>query len=245
MNIVSWNVNGIRAVLKKGFMDFIKNNNPEILCVQETKSGRIDIGLEGYRQYWNSATKKGYSGTAVFSRLAPKNVSYDMQGHDEEGRIITLEFETFSLVNVYTPNSQRGLKRLDYRQLWDKAFLKFILELEQVKPVVICGDMNVAHKEIDLARPKQNVKNAGFTVEEREGLDRYIKAGFIDTFREFNTEGGNYSWWSYMFNARAKNIGWRIDYVMVSSKLKSRLKDAFILSDVMGSDHCPVGVLLD
>ncbi|MCF7862185.1 exodeoxyribonuclease III [Candidatus Woesearchaeota archaeon] len=245
MKFISWNVNGIRALLKKGFVDIIKKENPHILCIQETKSDKIQIGLEGYYQYWNSADKKGYSGTAVFTNIKPLKVSYDMKGHDNEGRIITLEFAKFFLVNVYTPNSQRGLTRLDYRQRWDADFLDYVLDLEKIKPVVFCGDLNVAHKDIDLARPKQNQKNAGFTIEERYGFDRYIESGFIDSFREFNKEPENYSWWSYMFNARAKNIGWRIDYFLISKMLKKNLKDGFILPNVMGSDHCPVGIKLE
>jgi len=248
MKIISWNVNGIRAVLKKGFLDWFLKEKPDILCIQETKAQKeqIQVTTPGYKQYIFSAEKKGYSGTAVFTKLEPLSIQYGigLDEHDKEGRVLTLEFDEFFLVNVYTPNSQRGLTRLDYRQEWDKEFLKFLTKLELGKPVVVCGDMNVAHKEIDLARPKDNVKNAGFTPEERAGFDKYIEAGFVDTFREFNKEPGEYSWWLYMFNARAKNIGWRIDYFLVSKLLRPELKDGFILQDVMGSDHCPVGIEL-
>tara|TARA_Y100000310_G_scaffold333753_1_gene411942 strand:- start:301 stop:981 length:681 start_codon:yes stop_codon:yes gene_type:complete len=226
MKIISWNVNGIRAVLKKGFSDFVHKTNPDILCLQETKAhpDQVDKMLDNYEHhYWNSADKKGYSGTAVFSKIKPLKVVYG-GGLDEgetEGRVIMLEYDDFYLVNVYTPNSQRGLTRLTYRQKWDRAFLKYLKELEKEKPVVLCGDLNVAHKEIDLARPKNNKKNAGFTEEERKGMDNYVKAGFVDTFRMFTEKGGHYSWWSYMFNSRAKDVGWRIDYFIVSGKLKS------------------------
>jgi exodeoxyribonuclease-3 len=248
MKIISWNVNGIRAVLKKGFADFVDKSNPDILCLQETKAhpDQVDKLLDDYEHhYWNSADKKGYSGTAVFSKIKPLKVVYG-GGLDEgetEGRVITLEYDNFYLVNVYTPNSQRGLTRLTYRQKWDKAFLKYLKELD--KPVVLCGDLNVAHKEIDLARPKNNVKNAGFTPEERNGFDKYLAVGFVDTFRIFTTEGEHYSFWSYMFNARNKNIGWRIDYFCVSEKLKSKVKSSRILKRVMGSDHAPVELKID
>jgi len=245
MKFISWNVNGIRAVLKKGFMDFLEKENPDIICLQETKAHKeqVDINLESYPfDYWNSAIKKGYSGTAIFSKKEPLNVIYDMgiEAHDQEGRVITLEFEDYYLVTVYTPNSKRELLRLEYRQEWDKDFLNFLKELENKKPVIFCGDLNVAHKEIDLKNPKTNKKNAGFTVEEREGFDNIVKAGFIDTFREFNQDPEHYTWWSYMFNSRAKNVGWRIDYFCVSELLKDKLVDAYILPEVMGSDHAPV-----
>lgn len=245
MKIISWNVNGIRAVLKKGFADFVHKSNPDILCLQETKAhpDQVDKMLDNYEHhYWNSADKKGYSGTAVFSKIKPLKVVYGggLEEGETEGRVITLEYDKFYLVNVYTPNSKRGLERLDYRQKWDKAFLKYLKELEKEKPVVLCGDLNVAHKEIDLARPKNNKKNAGFTEEERKGMDNYVKAGFVDTFRMFTEEGGHYSWWSYMFNSRAKDIGWRIDYFIVSEKLKSKVENSRILKMVMGSDHAPV-----
>ncbi len=247
--MISWNVNGLRAALKKGFADFVKDAQPDILCIQETKlqEGQVEFDLSEYHDYWNYAEKKGYAGTAILSKEAPID-SYNDLGitmHDNEGRVITLEYENFYLVNVYTPNSQRGLTRLDYRRVWDKDFLAYVKNLEGDKPVIFCGDLNVAHKEIDLARPESNHHNAGFTDEEREDFDKIINAGFIDTFRQFNKEGGNYSWWSYMFNARANNVGWRIDYFLVSDSLRSNLKDAFILSDVMGSDHCPVGIEIE
>ncbi len=245
MKIISWNVNGIRAVLKKEFSDFVRKSNPDILCLQETKAhpDQVDKMLDNYEHhYWNSADKKGYSGTAVFSKIKPLKVVYGggLEEGETEGRVITLEYDKFYLVNVYTPNSKRGLTRLTYRQKWDIAFLKYLKELEKEKPVVLCGDLNVAHKEIDLARPKNNKKNAGFTEEERKGMDNYVKAGFVDTFRMFTEEGGHYSWWSYMFNSRAKDIGWRIDYFIVSGKLKSKVENSRILKMVMGSDHAPV-----
>lgn len=248
MKFVSWNVNGIRAVLNKGFLDFVKENNPDILCVQETKAhpDQVDAMLPDYAHYWNSAERKGYSGTAVFTKQKPLKVAYGLgiADHDHEGRVITLEFEDFFLVNVYTPNAKRDLARLAYRIQWDKDFLSFVKKLEQKKPVIFCGDLNVAHTEIDLANPKGNEGNAGFTPEERQGFCNIIKAGFVDSFREFNRETGNYTWWSYMFNARQKNIGWRIDYFCLSLSLHSRLKQAFIEPQVMGSDHCPVGIVL-
>ena len=247
MKFISWNVNGIRAVLKKGFMDFLEQENPDIICLQETKAHKeqVDINLEGYPfDYWNSAIKKGYSGTAIFSKKQPLSVIYDMdiEVHDQEGRVITLEFENYYLVTVYTPNSKRELLRLEYRQEWDKDFLNFLKELEKKKPVIFCGDLNVAHKEIDLKNPKTNRRNPGFTDEERASFDNIVDSGFADTFREFNSEGGHYTWWSYMFQARKKDIGWRIDYFCVSEDLKSKLKDAYILKDVLGSDHAPIAL---
>lgn len=249
MKIISWNVNGIRAVLKKGFLDFVSSENPDVLCVQETKAhpDQVDIALSKYEHhFWNSAEKKGYSGTAVFSKIKPVQVNYGMgvEEHDKEGRIISLEFDSFFLVNVYTPNSQRGLTRLKYRQKWDSDFLKYIKNLEKKKPVVVCGDLNVAHKEIDLKNPGSNRKNAGFTDEERAGFSKHLDSGFIDTFREFNQEPGNYTWWSYMFNARQNNVGWRIDYFIISKKFRKNLEKAFILPKIMGSDHCPVGIII-
>ena len=248
MKLVSWNVNGMRAVLKNDFLEKVGTINPEVVCLQETRvSGHeIHVPLDGYHQYWNSAKKKGYSGTAVFSRIEPISVSNGMgiAEHDTEGRIITLEFQGFFLVNVYTPNAQHGLVRLDYRQRWDTDFFAYLKGLEATKPVIFCGDLNVAHKEIDLKNPKANEHNPGFTIEERNGFERYIEQGFIDTFREFNKDAGNYSWWTYRFNARAKNIGWRIDYFCISKALRPMLMDAFILKDIMGSDHCPVGIVL-
>ncbi len=242
MKLVSWNVNGIRAVLKKGFVKFLENEKPDILSLQEIK-GSAQVNVP-YIQHWNTAKKKGYSGTALFCTRKPKSVDCGLMG-DDEGRVICADFGEFYLVNVYTPNAQRGLTRLDYRQEWDRKFLTALMRLEKKKSVVVCGDLNVAHTDIDLARPKQNQKNAGFTLEEREGFQRYIDSGMIDTFREFVKEGGHYTWWSYMMNARAKDIGWRIDYFLVSPALRSRLGEAFILKDVMGSDHCPVGIVLD
>jgi exodeoxyribonuclease III len=249
MKLISWNVNGLRAALKNNFLENVQMMNPDILCLQETRASHheIHVPLDGYHQYFSSAKKKGYSGTAVFSRMMPESVSYGlgMDEHDSEGRIITIDLKDYYLVNVYTPNAQHELVRLDYRQKWDIDFLSFLKKLEQKKPVVFCGDLNVAHKEIDLKNPKSNVHNPGFTIEERRGFDRFIENGFIDTFREFNKEPDNYSWWSYRFNARAKNIGWRIDYFCISKALRPRLKDAFIMKDIMGSDHCPVGITLD
>jgi exodeoxyribonuclease-3 len=248
MKLISWNVNGIRAVLKKGFHDFVDQEKPDILCIQETKAhpDQVDEIMHDYEHhYWNSAEKKGYSGTAIFSKIKPIAVTYgDGPMNDTEGRIITLEFEEYFLINVYTPNSKRELERLEGRQKWDKDFLKFIKNIEKKKPVIVCGDLNCAHKEIDIARPKQNERTAGFTIEERRGMDNYLNNGLVDTFREFNSEPDNYTYWSYMFNARANNVGWRIDYFLISKKIRSILKDAFILNKVMGSDHCPVGIIL-
>ena len=246
MKLISWNVNGIRAVLGKGLAQFVADEQPDILCLQETKANQeqVDMGWLGddYHQFWNSAEKKGYSGTAIFSRRKPLGVSYGMgeEKFDTEGRVISLEFRSYYVVTVYTPNSQNELRRLDYRMEWDAAFLEHLKRLEENKPVIFCGDLNVAHKEIDLARPKANRKNAGFTDEERAGFDRLVEAGFVDTFREFDDGPENYSWWSYRAGARGKNIGWRIDYWCVSAALRKKLKGASILADVMGSDHCPV-----
>ena len=248
MKIVSWNVNGIRSILSKGFVDFVNQYKPDIICLQETKAfpEQVNLDLPEYPyKYWNSAKKKGYSGTAIFCKQKPIQVTNDMDipKHDNEGRVITAELDKFFLVNVYTPNSQRTLDRLGYRETeWDPDFLKFVKSLEKEKPVIFCGDLNVAHKEIDLARPADNRKNAGFTDQERKGFDNIIEAGFIDTFREFHKEGGHYSWWSYMAQAREKNIGWRIDYFCISPSLRPRLKKSYILPDVMGSDHAPVAV---
>lgn len=246
MKIISWNVNGIRAVLKKGFLDFVKKENPDIICLQETKAhpDQVDTIMHDYEHhYWHSAQRKGYSGTAVFSKVEPISVLYgDGPMEDDEGRVISLEFKDYYVVTVYTPNSKRELERLDYRQEWDANFLKFLKKLEKKKPVVLCGDLNVAHKEIDLARPKTNTQSAGFTPEERKGFENLLNAGFIDTFREFNKEPENYTWWSYMFKSRERNVGWRIDYFCISKILRKKLKKAFILPDVMGSDHCPVGI---
>ena len=250
MKLVSWNVNGFRAILKNGFHDFVLSANPDIICLQETKvhPSQININLNCYHQFWNAAERRGYSGTAIFSKAEPQALTYGLgiSHHDKEGRLITAEFMDYFLVNVYTPNSKRGLLRLDYRtQQWDPDFFTYIKMLEKNKPVVVCGDLNVAHKEIDLANPRQNRRNAGFTYEERASMDRVIEAGFIDTFREFEKGPGHYSWWSYIGRAREKNVGWRIDYFLISPELRPRLQNAFILPEVTGSDHCPVGIILD
>ncbi|MCC6353725.1 MAG: exodeoxyribonuclease III [Verrucomicrobiae bacterium] len=250
LKLVSWNVNGLRSVLGKGFLDFVAAHDPDILCLQETRAepGDVELLLPQYRHvHWNTAReRKGYSGTAIFSKVEPLSVRAGMgrAEHDAEGRLITAEFDDYILCNVYTPNSQRGLTRLAYRQRWDEEFLKFLGRLAREKPVAFCGDLNVAHKEIDLANPRSNARNAGFTDEEREGFGRILGAGFVDTFREFCAEGGRYTWWSYMNRARERNIGWRIDYWVITEALRPRLKDAFILPEVMGSDHCPVGIVL-
>ena len=246
---VSWNVNGIRACINKGFMEFLADENPDLIGLQEVKAIReqVDETFEGYHVFWNSAERKGYSGTAILSKEEPLAVTYGIgkAEHDQEGRVVTAEFEDYYVVTVYTPNSKDGLKRLDYRyNEWDVLFLKYIKKLEKKKPVIFCGDLNVAHKEIDLANPDTNHHNPGFTDEEREGFDNIVKAGYIDTFREFNQEPEHYSWWSYRTRARDRNVGWRIDYFCLSPKLRPRLKDAFIRADVHGSDHCPVGILL-
>ena len=247
MKLISWNVNGIRAAMGKGFLEFAREESPDILCVQETKmqEGQADVPLEGYHQYWCSADKKGYSGTAVFTRQKPLSVNcgIGIDEHDHEGRVITAEYEDFYLVNVYVPNSQDGLKRLDYRMRWEDDFRAYLQRLEKSKPVITCGDFNVAHKEIDLKNPKNNRKNAGFTDEEREKMSELQDAGFIDTWRYFYPDlEGVYSWWSYRFNARKNNAGWRIDYFLVSQALEERLVGARILTDVYGSDHCPVAL---
>lgn len=245
MKLISWNVNGLRAIMGKNFMEFFNEADADIFCLQETKlqAGQIEMDLPGYHQYWNYAEKKGYSGTAIFTKKEPISVSYGlgMEEHDKEGRVITLEFEDFYMVTVYTPNSQNELKRLDYRMVWEDAFRSYLTELNQTKPVVVTGDMNVAHKEIDLKNPKTNRKNAGFTDEERVKMSQLLESGFIDTYRYFypDTEGV-YSWWSYRFRAREKNAGWRIDYFLVSADMESRLAGAKIYTDVFGSDHCPV-----
>jgi len=247
--LISWNVNGLRAVINKGFIDWFEQVSPDILCLQEIKAmkGQVDYGFPGYHSYWHSAEKKGYSGTLVLSKEEPISVSYGLgiEEHDQEGRVITAEYDSYYLVNVYTPNSKNELQRLDYRtQIWDALYLKHLQKLEKTKPVVTCGDFNVAHKEIDLKNPKTNKRNAGFTIEERTAFDNYVQAGFIDTFREFNQEPDHYTWWSYRAAARTRNVGWRIDYFLISPTLRDRLKNAFILPEVMGSDHCPVGIVL-
>lgn len=245
MKMISWNVNGIRACVGKGFNEFFDEINADFFCLQETKlqEGQIELDLPGYHQYWNYAEKKGYSGTAIFAKQKPLSVTYDMgiKEHDHEGRIICLEYEKFFLITVYVPNSQDELKRLDYRMKWEDDFLAYIKKLEERKPVIYCGDLNVAHKEIDLKNPKSNRKNAGFTDEERGKMDAILNAGFIDTFRFFYPDAEQiYSWWSYRFNARKNNAGWRIDYFIVSGSLKDALVDAKIHTEVLGSDHCPV-----
>ena len=250
MKLISWNVNGLRACVKKGFEDFFKETDADIFCVQETKlqEGQIDFAPEGYECYWNYAEKKGYSGTAVFTKKHPLKVwnGIGMEEHDQEGRVITLEFEDFFFVTVYTPNSQSELKRLDYRMKWEDDFKAYLKKLEEKKPVIMCGDLNVAHKEIDLKNPKTNRKNAGFTDEERACFSRMLESGFVDTFRYFYPDKeGIYSWWSYRFKAREKNAGWRIDYFIVSPSLKDRLQDASIHTEIMGSDHCPVELDID
>lgn len=249
MKFISWNVNGLRACIQKGFVEYFNNADADIFCIQESKlqEGQVSLELDGYDQYWNYAQKKGYSGTAVFSRIKPVSVSYGMgiQEHDTEGRIITLEFEEFYFITLYTPNSKQELERLDYRMKWEDDFRKYIKELDKNKPVIICGDLNVAHKEIDLKNPGSNRKNAGFTDEERNKFTELLDEGFIDTYRYFYPDKeGAYSWWSYRFNARANNAGWRIDYFCVSERLKDRLVDADIHSDVQGSDHCPVELVI-
>ncbi|EKY26229.1 exodeoxyribonuclease III [Clostridium celatum] len=245
MKLISWNVNGIRACVQKGFLDFFNEVNADIFCIQESKlqEGQINLELKGYHQYWNYAEKKGYSGTAIFTKKEPLSVRYGLgiEEHDKEGRVITLEFEDFFMITVYTPNSQNELARLDYRMKWEDDFKKYLKHLEKSKPVIVCGDLNVAHKEIDLKNPTTNRKNAGFTDEEREKLTSLLNDGFIDTFRYFYPETtGVYSWWSYRFNARKNNAGWRIDYFVVSESLKDRLESAKIHTEVLGSDHCPV-----
>ncbi len=249
MKLVSWNVNGLRAVMGKGFMESFNALDADVFCLQETKlqEGQIELDLPGYTQYWNYAEKKGYSGTAVFTRVEPLSVSYGIgiPEHDTEGRVITLEFNDFYFITVYVPNSQRELTRLDYRMEWEEAFLGYIKGLEKKKPVIYCGDLNVAHKEIDLKNPSSNHRNAGFTDEERACFTKVLENGYIDTFRYFYPDKKDiYSWWSYMFHAREKNAGWRIDYFVASDKLKDRLAGADIHCDIMGSDHCPVELIL-
>lgn len=245
IRLISWNVNGLRACLKKGFMDYFTRADADFFCIQESKlqAGQIDLETEGYYQFWNYAEKKGYSGTAVFARKEPLSVSLGLgiEEHDHEGRVITLEYPDFYLVNVYTPNSQDGLKRLDYRMKWEDDIRELLVELDREKPVILCGDMNVAHEEIDLKNPKTNRGNAGFSDEERAKMTQLLEAGFTDTYRYLypDTEGV-YSWWSYRFNARKNNAGWRIDYFIVSDRLRDKIVDAKIHTDIMGSDHCPV-----
>lgn len=250
MKLISWNVNGIRACLTKGFEERFQELDADIFCLQETKcqQGQVKLELPGYYQYWNYANRKGYSGTAVFTKKEPLSVFYGMgiEEHDKEGRVITLEFEDFYMVTVYTPNSQSELRRLEYRMQWEKDFLSYLLKLQEKKPVIICGDLNVAHKDIDLKNPKTNRNNPGFTDEERACFSTMVESGFIDTFRHFYPElEGAYSWWSYRFKAREKNAGWRIDYFLVSPSLASKLDDAKIHSEIMGSDHCPIELTIN
>jgi exodeoxyribonuclease-3 len=246
MRIISWNVNGIRAIVKKGFLDFIRSENPDIICIQEARASpdQIDIGMDDYPyKYWNPARKKGYSGTAIFSKLEPLSMARKTGFLDDEGRVLVIEFELFYLVNVYVPNSGRGLPRLSIRKKWDKNFLMFIKSLERKKPVVLCGDFNVAHKDIDLANPKLNYnKTAGYMQYEIDGIQKYFDNGFVDAFREFDRSPGRYTYWQPWRNMRLKNIGWRIDYFLVSRNFIKKVKSSFILNKVMGSDHCPVGL---
>ncbi len=249
MKLISWNVNGLRACVQNGFREFFEEVDADIFCLQEIKlqAGQIELETPGYHQYWNYANKKGYSGTAIFSKVEPLSVAYGMgiEEHDQEGRVITLEFSQYYVVTVYTPNSKQELLRLDYRMEWEDAFLTYLKDLEEKKPVIFCGDLNVAHTEIDLKNPKTNRRNAGFTDEEREKFTRLLGAGFIDTFRYFYPDlKDTYSWWSYRFRAREKNAGWRIDYFCTSKELENRLEEARIYCEVMGSDHCPVGLIL-
>lgn len=249
MKFISWNVNGFRACLNKGFEEFFKNTDADFFCIQETKMqpGQADFKADGYYQYWYSAEKKGYSGTAVFTKHEPLNVTYGLgiEEHDHEGRIITLEYEKFYLLCVYTPNAQRELARLSYRMEWEDALREYMKKLDSTKPVIYCGDLNVAHEEIDLKNPKTNHFSAGFSDEERGKFSELLSAGFTDTFRELYPEKVQYSWWSYMYHAREKNVGWRIDYFVVSQRLFKNVKDSFILTEIMGSDHCPVGLEID
>lgn len=250
MRLISWNVNGLRAVVGKNFSEVFQSLSADFFCLQETKmqAGQLNLEFPGYRSWWNYADKKGYSGTAVFSRHEPLSVTYGMgiDEHDHEGRVVTLEMEDFFLVCVYTPNSQDGLRRLDYRMRWEDDFRSYLKGLDERKPVVVCGDMNVAHKEIDLKNPKTNHQNAGFTDEERNQMTALLDAGFVDTFRQLHpTDEGVYSWWSYRFHAREKNVGWRIDYFLASERLLPRVRQANILTDIMGSDHCPVELVLE
>lgn len=250
MKLISWNVNGLRACVGKGFLDYFKEQQADIFCLQETKlqEGQIELELDGYHQYWNYAEKKGYSGTAIFTKEKPISVHYGIgiEEHDKEGRVITLEFEKFYMITVYTPNSQEKLARLDYRIKWEEDFKNYLLELDKKKPVIVCGDLNVAHKEIDLKNPKTNRKNAGFSDEEREKMTKLLESGFVDSFRYFYPNKTDiYSWWSYRFSARAKNAGWRIDYFLVSDRIKENMKGAEIHTEILGSDHCPVLLNID
>ena len=247
MKLISWNVNGIRACLNKGFKDFFEKIDADIFCLQETKCqpDQIELEFDGYTSYWNSAERKGYSGTAIFTKQKPLNVTYGIgiEEHDKEGRVITLEFEKFYMVTIYTPNAKRELERLDYRMVWEDAFRNYLMELNKIKPVIMCGDLNVAHKEIDLKNPKTNHRNAGFTDEERNKMTELLEAGFTDSFRYMYPDKEDaYTWWSYMFKAREKNVGWRIDYFVVSNDIKEKIQDSYIYSEIYGSDHCPIGL---
>lgn len=250
MKLISWNVNGIRACVNKGFIDFFNKIDADIFCIQETKcqKGQIELEFEGYESYWNSAEKKGYSGTAIFTKIKPLTIKYGIgkEEHDKEGRVITLEFDKFYMVNIYTPNSKRELERLDYRMIWEDEIKKYLLHLNKIKPVIMCGDLNVAYKEIDLKNPKTNRHNAGFTDEERNKMTELLDAGFTDSFRyKYPDKENEYSWWSYMGRAREKNVGWRIDYFIVSNDIAKKIKDATIHQEVYGSDHCPVELIID
>lgn len=250
MKLISWNVNGIRACVNKGFKDFFEEINADIFCIQETKCqiDQIELEFEGYKSFWNSAEKKGYSGTAIYTKEKPISVKYGIgiEQHDKEGRVITLEFKNFFMVNIYTPNSKRGLERLEYRQVWEDEIRKYLLDLNKIKPVIMCGDLNVAHNEIDLKNPKTNRRNAGFTDEEREKMTQLLESGFTDSFRYLYPDKKEaYSWWSYMGRAREKNVGWRIDYFIVSKNIENKIKEAKIHSEIMGSDHCPVELEID
>jgi exodeoxyribonuclease-3 len=247
VKLISWNVNGLRAVVNKGFKEYFNELNADIFCIQETKmqEGQLDISFEGYKQFFNSAIRKGYSGTAIFTKTEPQKVTYGIgiDEHDTEGRVITLEFEKFYLVNCYTPNAQRELTRLEYRMKWEDDFRKYLINLDKIKPVILCGDLNVAHEEIDLKNPKSNRGNAGFTDEERNQMTNLLNSGFVDSFRFlYPNQTDSYSWWSYMGHAREKNVGWRIDYFIVSESISNKIKQAFIYPEIMGSDHCPVGL---
>lgn len=249
MKLISWNVNGLRAIYKKDFEKIFKDLDADIFCIQETKmqDGQLDVKFDGYESYFNFAERKGYSGTAIFTKIKPKSITngIGIEEHDHEGRVITLEFEDFYLVNCYTPNSGRELARLEYRMEWEDAFREYLKKLDKIKPIVLCGDLNVAHKEIDLKNPKTNRKNAGFTDEEREKMTSLLENGFTDSFRMLYPEKENaYTWWSYMGNAREKNVGWRIDYFIISNRFSKNVKDSLIYSEIMGSDHCPVGLEL-
>lgn len=250
MELISWNVNGLRAVINKGFMEFFNKIDADIFCLQETKmqEGQLELELKSYYKYWNYAEKKGYSGTAIFTKKEPINVTYGLgiEQHDKEGRIITLEFEKFYLVNCYTPNSKRELERLEYRMIWEDEVRKYLKKLNKIKPIIYCGDLNVAHKEIDLKNPKTNTQSAGFTIEERTKMTELLDSGFTDSFRYLYPDKEEaYTWWSYMFHAREKNVGWRIDYFITSKDIENKIEDSIIHSEILGSDHCPIELQID